>query len=181
MFNCRYFCVLLLLAEGQARSVDVKCSFERGGGIRTCHLDNVRIFDEHTILNIQGDGREEDVKEVQLRGQINQIPNQLFSKFPNLTVLEVWTANLKTLKRVHLKGAGNLETINLGGNDLTELGPNAFQYAPKLKRISLHENKIRYVDENAFIGLKNIAYITLNNNKIKMLKSTTFSKLRLDH
>lgn len=167
---------------GISNSLDLRCTFDRSSQTpvdsRTCHLDNVRILDDRTLLKIDASGRENNVTEVQLRGQINQISSEIFTKFPNLKTLEAWTVRLQTVKRRHFKGANKLETLNIGGNDISELGPRIFEHAPNLKRISLHENKIRYVDQETFYGLGNLTYLTLANNKIKMMQDETFKELK---
>jgi len=86
--------------------------------------------------------------------------------------------SLATIKIVTLSGCGlkvvppeinmlcNLHMLELSRNQITQIGPEAFEGCPALHTLNLNDNQITHVGPKAFAGCSNLQELRLENNKI---------------
>jgi len=67
--------------------------------------------------------------------------------------------------------------LRLENNQITEIGPHAFQTASQLKRIDLSRNKLRNVSAQAFASNKKLTALILFDNELLTLPSLTLAGL----
>lgn len=119
-----------------------------------------------------------DVKYAAFYGsRVKKIPNQLFSKFPNLDQLDMQISGVQGIEENSLKGAKNLKKLHLRGNNVKSLEAETFVEAENLEVIVLHDNVIGFLDESAFRNLSKLESLYLGDNNIGELFKDTFIDL----
>jgi hypothetical protein len=110
--------------------------------------------------------------------QIDFIPLEIFTEFPNLNTLDFWTCNLPTVKEGLFKPEfQKLEYLNLGWSRIETIEPNAFQYLVKLKWIRMYDNKIKTLSYRLFKNNPDLIYIGIASNKINSIHPNFFDGL----
>ncbi|XP_071486070.1 toll-like receptor 4 [Diadema antillarum] len=123
---------------------------------------------------------------------ISYLPDNVFSYLTNIDVLSLNKNPLKTIsfvaftnmtsaKSLYLSSCTisqlmtpqtpgtlmpQLFSLNLGNNNLVEIGPSAFVALPKLIYLDLSFNIIRHIASDAFAGLEHLENILLDNNNL---------------
>jgi hypothetical protein len=105
------------------------------------------------------------------------IPASLFTYFPNLYGLGIYTASVQEIRNNTFLNATNLQWLGLSGNNISTLGADVFRGANELSTIYLDSNQLSSIDPNAFRALSKLAELYLDNNRIVTLDSQTFSSL----
>lgn len=84
----------------------------------------------------------------------------------------------KNLSRVPSGFPTDIKRIRLERNNITELGPYAFQGLKRLQRIDLSNNNLQKIDPLAFSGgLQSLNSLILYSNKLSQLPANVFSEL----
>lgn len=133
--------------------------------------------------------------------QLDSLPANLFTSFPNLETVEANNVGLKTLNVGSLNNCPRLQDLRLGNNSLTRLdngvlapcdrlvdlilasnnieqiGDSFFNQAPRLQRINLSRNQIRHISTTWFRGIDNLARVDLSFNKIEEIPPFAFERL----
>lgn len=92
-----------------------------------------------------------------------EIPNALFSKFMNLTHLDLRNSSIQGISQLEL--CQNLESLYLDSNQISVIAPEAFINCANLIRLTLSNNRlIGTLNTQAFSGLTRLQYLSLNNN-----------------
>ena len=71
----------------------------------------------------------------------------------------------------------NLQVLDIGKNQIENIGNKSFAECHQLSYLYLDDNKIEGIDEDAFTGLTNLKYLYLQSNQIKLLKSSWLKSL----
>ncbi|XP_067943707.1 adhesion G protein-coupled receptor A3-like isoform X3 [Watersipora subatra] len=68
----------------------------------------------------------------------------------------------------------NLDKLNLSGNAIDSIGPNAFASLKKLTKLDLSNNRLAEINESTFTGLENLKRLFLTNNLIQVVARDSF-------
>ena len=84
---------------------------------------------------------------------------------------------ISALREGDFLGLSGLDTLNLGGNDLTELPPGIFSGLPNLRVLYLHSTQLTELPAGVFSGLSNLTFLWLAYNRLTELPAGVFSGL----
>lgn len=170
--RCSLIKTLLLLAiAAPAYSIVFRCEFSYiawpVANLRyTCDVTAVQnpaevtnvtgILGSHTLLH-----KNFDIEALSMVGTnfFSKIPANVESFFPNLLVLSV-VDRLKSVSAADLKPWPNLMVLSLGGNLITTLDGNLFQFSLSLKHISFYDNPITNIGVNLLSSLNLLTYVS---------------------
>uniref|UniRef100_A0A914VXV3 Chaoptin n=1 Tax=Plectus sambesii TaxID=2011161 RepID=A0A914VXV3_9BILA len=77
---------------------------------------------------------------------------------------------------------GNLRSINLGHNRLTNVSPRAFHDLPRLEQLLLNNNRLTTLNANSFDNLTNLRLLSVAHNYLNKTFQMSFASLpRLEH
>jgi Leucine-rich repeat (LRR) protein len=111
--------------------------------------------------------------------QVDFIPLDILSEFPNLNGLAIYWCNLPTLKSGLFKAELNrIELLDLTQNEIEIIELEAFQYLIHLKWISLWFNKIETLPDRLFGNNPDLIYINLEHNQIISIHPIFFDGLK---
>ena len=94
-----------------------------------------------------------------------------------LKVLDISGQGLKKIPPNAFMGLNALEYLILGDNEIPSLEPNIFHNLVSLKILELHNNQIEQILPGAFKGLERLVGLNLTGNKIIKLAQNSFSGL----
>ena len=83
----------------------------------------------------------------------------LYSQNPKLTVVP---AGLPT----------DITTLDLGSNEISEIGADNFTELSSVNRLYLSRNRITHIDDNAFLPCAALTALRLNENQLKAMPAT---------
>lgn len=111
-----------------------------------------------------------------IQGELHALPDfaDAFNKFPNLKYLYVAFMKLKIVERNKLVKVQKISSLNLWGNNITELAADTFNDLINLEKLILNDNRLKVVHENLFRNLVNIREIWLRNNLLVELPEGLF-------
>ena len=95
----------------------------------------------------------------------------------NLQILDLYGNHITQIQPDAFRGLGNLQILNLGFNHITKIQPNAFQGLGNLQILNLSYNRITQIQPNAFLGLGNLRELYLFVNQITQIHANTFRGL----
>ena len=111
-------------------------------------------------------------------GQLETIPSEFFY-FPRLRYLNLSNNALGVSGsdfRETFRHLIRLEDINLSGNKLARISPEAFKRCTRLRRLNLANNELINIDLN-FRHMVSLEYIDLSDNYLMRLSNTFMAKL----
>ncbi|XP_014782050.1 slit homolog 3 protein [Octopus bimaculoides] len=131
-----------------------------------------------------------DLRKLDLtNNQISTISEQAFERLAELQGLVLFKNNVYDIKNLFKRNT-KLTFLNLGSNQITEIGENDFQNLSKLKYLDLTSNQITTINPKAFEPLVSLCYLILQNNKLidfsvldftlKSLRVADFTNNRLE-
>lgn len=136
----------------------------------------IEIGDKITIIADHRTTSNADIKKFDFtHSVIPEIPNQIFSTFESLEILELERQSVKSLSIDTFLNASKLKYLNLQHNLIEILEEGTFLGAENLEEILLGRNKINWIDKNTFQKLKKLKILNLNDNLIKNLDADLFS------
>lgn len=180
---CRVILLLTLLVAVQGQNnlcifqespAGYTCNFMRGLFINqtddfiiltTPHLPP-RTDNDVTILRTSSD--------VGIESTLNIIPRGIFQRFPNLRIVNLHDAEVKSVS-FGLQDCTNLETLILNDNLIQNITTGAFSNCNNLKEISIESNLLSGVYEDSFMNLPHLEIIRLKNNSISVIIPGTFN------
>ena len=110
--------------------------------------------------------------------KLTQLPQNLSVHVPALRKLYMSDSYLiKSLSRLSLETAFNLEKIYLRDSGILQLKAEDFYNNTALLHLNIQHNQIRKIDANAFTGLRRLRYLHLDDNLIRDLPKDTFKPL----
>jgi hypothetical protein len=110
--------------------------------------------------------------------QVDYIPLDILTEFPNLNGLGVWDCNLPTLKSgLFRKEFKKIEYLDLERSKIESIEPEAFEYLVKLKWVNLGQNNLRSLPYRIFKNNPDLIYISLSINKIASIHPSFFDGL----
>lgn len=116
------------------------------------------------------------VEEISLQdNQISQISFNAFAGATGLRTLHLYRNNISwTIHPDLFQQLTNLRTLNLWGNQLTELSAKIFRNLLQLENLSLGYNRLTRLDKPTFNSLKALRALHVDNNDIKYIESGFF-------
>lgn len=94
-----------------------------------------------------------------------------------MSALSLYGNALQTFEYDKFARFTGLVSLNLGGNKLSRIPPNAFR-SIRLKRLSLSENPITYIGAAAFFALPNLTELQLSHTRLKIVGDHSLSFMR---
>jgi Leucine-rich repeat (LRR) protein len=122
-----------------------------------------------------------EVKTFEISGslKVDFIPLDILSEFPNLNGISIVFYNLPALKSGFFKSElEKIEYLDLKGNQIETIEPNAFQHLIKLKWVLLSTNKLQALSHKLFENNPGLIYMDLRNNQINSIHPNFFDGLQ---
>ena len=94
----------------------------------------------------------------------NQFPTNIEIFFPNLLLIDFWSAGLTSLSADLFKPFPNLRVFSADLNRLVTLDGDLFKYTPNIQSISFRNNLIRNVGRGFLEGLSELKQVLFLNN-----------------
>ncbi len=111
--------------------------------------------------------------------QVDFIPLDILSEFPNLNGLILYACDLPTLKSDLFKAELNkIQYLWLYKNKIESIEPQAFKFLTKLKWIGLNINKLQTLPYQIFKDNPDLIYISFEGNKINSIHPNFFDGLQ---
>jgi hypothetical protein len=176
------------LMSGAASGREIECTYGKWAEVfwpvhkhcLTRGVDYSAQFEaeKHTFTGTASEKSETTTLWIQNTPQVDFIPLDILTEFPNLNALCVDYWSLRTLKEGLLKPELQvLEYLWLAYNQIEVVEPKAFQHLTKLKWISLHKNNLQTIPEQLFQNNPDLIYIDLDRNKISSIVPNFFDGL----
>lgn len=112
-----------------------------------------------------------------INGNIEELPEDLFSENIKLTLIELSSNNLKELPENIFLNLNNLTALTISSGGLLHLPPNIFKPLQNLHTLMLNYNKFKSLNPAWFEKLQNLHFLILNFNKISDLPKDVFKPL----
>ncbi|XP_072312616.1 uncharacterized protein [Eucyclogobius newberryi] len=118
----------------------------------------------------------DDLRSVNCKGRrLTQIPRDVPTSALSLSVRQ---NNLTRLQQNDLSGLGELRTLNLAFNQISDIEPGAFSHSPALTHLSLQGNKLTNLPADVFDGLSDLTCLHLGGNPVKYISKSAFGPLK---
>lgn len=117
-----------------------------------------------------------DVKMMHFKGyqsKLSKVPRKIGKYFPNLEVLRIPVSSLPEVHKEDFKGLKKLRILYLGGNKLTTLDSDLFQYVPNLEYLAFNYNPVSHVGYGILDQLPNLRILHGGPTNCKGLGSVT--------
>ncbi|XP_058811219.1 uncharacterized protein LOC131676112 [Topomyia yanbarensis] len=118
----------------------------------------------------------QDLEKLFLSSGIEDIQPDLFADLPNLKWLILRSNHVKLLHNV-FDNLTNLQILELGANQITELEPGLFKNQRKLRHLNLWRNQLRNITKESFRGAETLQELDLSVNAIESLNPDVFALL----
>lgn len=92
------------------------------------------------------------------------IPSELHQHFPYLSILKIWSSELRSISQEDIRYMKFLTDLSLSGNYLETLDSNLFQFNHRLIIIDFTRNRLKHIGANIFKPLKNIISVDFYQN-----------------
>lgn len=112
---------------------------------------------------------------------ITDIPEDFFSAFPKLIVLDISYNDISSLHPNIFKYLGQLQGLNLSHNSLTSLPKDIFASLYSLEVLQLSYNKISSLPRNVLLPVKNIRYLSLRCNLLCIPEWFEMDDIEMSH
>lgn len=174
---------IVIIFKSDAKSIEARCDITRSyyhkirTPLDTCLIENLTIKEKDTKLVF--DKQTNNVTAITFRSsQMDVLPNELFSQFPHLIVLEMELMAINEIKENSFMNAVHLQVLDLELNRLTEISAGTFEGAWNLRDLDLSMNRISKVSSEAFKFLEKLEHVGLSANEISVLEQGTFADMR---
>jgi Leucine-rich repeat (LRR) protein len=134
--------------------------------------------EKHSFSGNSFQKSETSVFQIHKSAQLDFIPLDILTEFPNLDGIVIWECNLPTVKaglfRAEFK---KIEFLHLQDNNIELIEPSAFQYLIKLKWVNLYKNNLQTLPYQIFRNNPDLIFISLSSNKISSIHPNFFDGL----
>ncbi len=132
----------------------------------------------HSFSGLSSQKSQATVIEFQRPIQIDFIPREIPTEFPNLNGLLFYGCNFPVLKRGFFpEEFGVLEYLSLVMNQIVSIESLAFEHLKKLKWLDLQQNQIQALPFNQFHNNPSLIYLRFSTNQIKLISPNLFNNL----
>jgi hypothetical protein len=168
----------LVAVNAQILSFEIECDYGEheilGNSRYTCTLDEID-YDFSTpfyFIRVVGNhdtGRSNnDVRNLRIRdSEINRIPANIFSVFPNIEGLEITNCGAINFIPPDFFFADRLREVRIANNRMGRLFVSPFISATAIEHLVLENNEIADLGPNPFVGLSRLHTLSLANNQIQ--------------
>lgn len=157
------------------KGIKINCEFNYiDNCIRNCYQCTVQKLiitkQNQTVTDINGYHKnEEDSSENTVSLKIVEqvvafIPAGINRHFPYLSILKIWSSELRSLSQEDIRPMKFLTDLSLSGNHLETLSSNLFQFNHQLIIIDFTRNRLKHVGSNILKPLKNIISMDFYQN-----------------
>lgn len=103
-----------------------------------------------------------------------------FGHLPKLNNLVIYNNNLSAINQYMLEGLTNLQGLNLGFNQISNIEPFSFSQTPTLQILALGHNNLKELNSNILPnqGFANLKSLYLDHNKLMFLTSNFLLRLQ---
>lgn len=109
---------------------------------------------------------------------ISEIPSGVFTALSNLERLDFGDNNLTELQPDSFSDLGILNILRLSGNPIEVIYEGAFRGLDNLIELNLHDCRLRQIQSYSFENLERLNLLLLSHNNISELQPDSFSGLR---
>ncbi|KAF2884829.1 hypothetical protein ILUMI_21362 [Ignelater luminosus] len=106
------------------------------------------------------------------------ITNMMFSKFSNLSVLNLKKSKISTVSSQAFHGMTQLENLYLQDNKIQEFPKDAFDFLTNLKVLDLSNNVLQILQRELLSNLTNLKVLKLEGNSLYFLERNCFLTLK---
>lgn len=144
----------------------------------SCQIDSDVTF-ESERFKIKPSEEVSKVKRFYINGNKNvkYLPENMSEIFPGLEEVFVVNSGLLGVNKKTLNSLGSLKAINLSGNKIKHVEPDAFENLKSLEDLNLSDNNMEFIEEVLLHGPKNLKTVKLSTNKLHYIHPNTFRKL----
>jgi Leucine-rich repeat (LRR) protein len=159
------------------------CTFQQVGTSYACALFGQQISNKNATVQLSGIHNIDGMNDINVtmiiafETKILYIPNNLFTKFPNINRFHCDDCYLTEIKNWNLKGAENLKDLSLKSGSIRTVEDDVFRHCKKLGKLSLKANRISTIERKAFRALENLKELDLSHNYIFQLPDGIFDDL----
>jgi Leucine-rich repeat (LRR) protein len=174
---------------GAASGREIRCSYESWLGVtfwpsnkycETKRMDLSLKFEteKHSFSGSAEEKLEAETFEIARSPQLDFIPLDIITEFPNLSGIIIRSCKLPTVKSGLFKSELNkIKYLRLDRNEIKVIEPKAFEHLNKLKWISLQENNLQTLSNKLFKKNPDLKYISLYDSKIHSVHPSFFDGL----
>jgi Leucine-rich repeat (LRR) protein len=108
---------------------------------------------------------------------LTTIPADVFSRFPNLDIIDLRNNQLTCIHPKAFSGLPKLRVIVLGHNQIEQLTREIFSNLLNLQFLELSYNQLRYLPLGIFSKLSKLDQLDMDNNQLSQLTEGIFSDL----
>jgi hypothetical protein len=160
-----------------AQNIDLSCRFFSDFYGYGCQLFEVNVTDPSVSFTFSGEHKEgntdSDVVVLEVLGSdFRFIPQEIFTFFPNIHTIEVYTSNLQS---INVSGTDRLLQFTAVSNNISRIENGVFTSQPNITSINLNRNGIKEIEENAFNGLELLSTLYLIGNDITNIPNGLFN------
>lgn len=112
-----------------------------------------------------------------LFNSISSIPDGIFSELHSLKLLDLGINEISEIGSGRFIGLEALEDLHLKYNRISSVQGGIFSQLKKLKYLVLSQNQICHIDSDAFDGLNSLESLSLNENKLAVVSPGTLNHL----
>ncbi|XP_054927499.1 uncharacterized protein [Dermacentor andersoni] len=109
--------------------------------------------------------------------RLDFVPTDSLRQLGRLEKLRFTECNLGVLHTRAFYKLSALTLLQLEGNDIIDLQPDAIAHLPRLETLELGENKLRHVNAGWFSRLPSLAVLFLGKNQIEYVEDLAFAEL----
>lgn len=120
------------------------------------------------------------IHEIGLLGNLTFVPQQLLSRFPQLTGLDLSKNSLTEIPVRTFTVTENLDYLFLSANKIHTIEDGAFDGLLKLKWLDLSENHLKRVKRETFANLPELKYLYLSSNEIEEIEEGALNIPKLE-
>lgn len=164
---------ILLITCGKLNAISVDCTFRHDNLGYCCQVITIQITsrDDRNVTAVtgthQGGMSNDRVSFFQSHDKtVNFMPRNLEQFFPNIEVIQIFSANLVEVTMDDFKPFGEkLKKIWFNKNEIAVVDADLFKYNPNLNFVAFYHTKVRHVENGAFDHLTRLTTLYFENNK----------------
>lgn len=171
--------IVLISLEINANNVDndvinvtLNCRDYAGGLLCKSEMNNINLSENKSlnyVVDQKTKKRNNERIQISRESKMEKIPQKLGIFFMNLKTLIAMQVGLREIKNEDFINLTQLESLNLGDNQLMKIEYNAFHRLTELKNLYLYGNKIQTIHIATFLELTSLKIISLAENELELL------------
>lgn len=169
-----------IVIEDQEKNVKIICKILDD---KICNVDLKVKFDNSSIEQVKGENStiidEKKISSLKIfEQQTLFLPNNLASRFPQLTEVSVVDSGLFAIDSTTFESMESLMKITINKNRLMKIPAKSFKSLRNLLQLDLSFNKILILEDDAFEGLERLEELKINDNVLKSINNQVLKNLK---